>query len=75
MDNSYYQMWCSIDVALSLFSSFYYSYMSAFADIAPGTDEFLLMFIFESFFLASMCLKFLVSYLPDGENIPVTNIL
>jgi hypothetical protein len=74
-NNKYYAIWCSIDVINRILSAFFYAEIATLSSADPGEVDFILMLILESFFLISLTLKFFITYIPEGETIPVTEIL
>jgi hypothetical protein len=66
-DNKCYSIFNTIEIVIIMISSYYYAYLAAFETIRPGDVDFQWMLGFECFFLVSCCLKFLVTYVPDGH--------
>ena len=72
-NNKYYAVWRSLDLFLRVLSAFLYAEVATFDSDEPQLD-FILMVLCESFFLVSCILRFFVTYVPEGENIPVTDL-
>lgn len=75
LDNKYYALWKTLEIVINLMSSYFYAYIAAFKVIKYGDSAFNWMIFYESFFLISLLLKFLVSFIPDGQTIPVKDIV
>lgn len=69
-----YLYWRSINIFCCLTSSYFYAFMAAFEDPAPGSFLQKINVIFEIVFLISMFLQFLVEYTPPGQLVPVKDI-
>jgi len=62
-----------LDVALCLLSGYVYSWLACFGTDSETNGPFMITVVFEIIFTISLILKFVTSYVPDGETIPVTN--
>ena len=74
-DNRYYTIWCGIDQFNRVISSYFYAEVSTLGSAEPGEIDFIILVMFESFFVISCLLKFLEQYVPEGGTIPVKDIL
>ena len=63
-----------IDITISIMSSYLYSWYAFFGTDSNNNVPFFLSLGFESIFTISMCLKFITSYVPEGEIVPVTSL-
>ena len=73
--NKLYLFWKFLDVLSCFISSCFYAYMAAFEDPHPESVMFVMMWVFESVFLISMVLNFLVEYRNEGEERPIRDIV
>ena len=73
-DNQYYDYWRYAELIISMVSSYFYAYIAAFIKMEYGEPKFTWMIFYECFFLISTCLKFLRSYIPDGQTVPVKSL-
>ena len=73
-DNTLYNMWSVIHIVACLTSSYFYAYMAAFEDPAPGTMLFNLNWGYEIIFWISLGLSFLVDFKPEGSAITVRDL-
>lgn len=74
-DNRLYAAWLVLETFIQLGSSYCYAYLATFnINGKYQEDQNRLMLYFESFFLISMILKFLVEFKPDGSTIYVRDL-
>ena len=63
-----------VDVAISIISSYLYSWFACFGTDSETNKPLILTWLFEIIFTISMCSRFITSYIPEGETVPVTNL-
>ena len=63
-----------VDVTISIFSGYLYSWYACFGTDDQNNAPFYASIVFESIFTISFLLKFITSYVPEGETVPVTNL-
>lgn len=74
MDNQVYLLWKMFVTTCCVVSSYLYAFIAAFENPNPGEMLFNITVFFESVFLVSICVNFLVSYEPDGEDYKVKDL-
>ena len=73
-NNRYYLYWRTINTLCCLTSSYFYAYMAAFKEAAEDVHLTNLNLSFETIFLISMVLQFLVEYKEIGQPHPVRDL-
>lgn len=63
-----YILWQMFVTICCVISSYLYAFIAAFENPNPGETLFNVTIFFESVFLVSLCVNFLVDYKPEGEE-------
>ena len=73
-NNRYYMYWRTLNTLCCLTSSFFYAFMAAFRGMTENPTLYKINMAYESVFLISMGLQFIVEYVEVGNPTPVRDL-
>ena len=73
-NNRYYMYWRTLNTLCCLTSSFFYAFMAAFRGMTGNPTLYKINMAYESVFLISMGLQFIVEYVEVGNPTPVRDL-
>ena len=72
-DNNLLKIWLVLDTSCCLISSYAYAFLAHFGNTTPASGPTKFPECFEIIFTISIILRFITSYVPEGNIIPVTS--